>query len=113
MRSPRHSTSSTSRSQKLLTASLERQHLRILGEMVELSQHLSTVIPKGTWLCTLSNGSSSRRGEEWATLVFLRNLHRSLQRNRGLFTVLIYIPCPEVRQAQPDMPDTSRPASGR
>jgi hypothetical protein len=31
----------------LLTASLERQHLRVLRELLELSQHLSKVIPHG------------------------------------------------------------------
>jgi hypothetical protein len=35
-------------------------------------------------------------------LFLLRNLDRTFQRGQGLFTLLICIPCLEVRQAQPN-----------
>jgi hypothetical protein len=37
-----------------------------------------------------------------AALFLLRDLHRALQQDPGLFTVLICIPCLEARLAQPD-----------
>jgi hypothetical protein len=43
----------------LLTASLERQHLRVLRELLELSQHLSNGHSAWVaWLCILPNTSS-------------------------------------------------------
>jgi hypothetical protein len=65
MRSPRHSTSSTSRSQKLLTASLERQHLHILGEMVELSQHEAN--DRWTWVTQANLSIRATTVARWKT----------------------------------------------
>jgi hypothetical protein len=45
----------------LLAASLEGQHLLILREVLQLSQHLSNDhSPRVAWLCTLSNTSSRK-----------------------------------------------------